>query len=71
MDYLHQIIDERYTCNLQTVITTNAVSATELCTKDGTGFIAPIISRMGKRGRWVNIINAEDYRVKKEQKNHD
>ena len=65
MDYLHQIIDYRYLNNLQTVITTNAVNASELSVKSGTDFIAPIISRMAEKGRWINIKNADDYRLKK------
>ena len=65
MDYLHQIMDYRYLNNLQTVITTNALRASELSVKSGTDFIAPIISRMAEKGRWINIINAEDYRVRK------
>jgi len=65
MDYLHQIVDYRYTHNLQTIVTTNAVSAKDLSTQDGVDFVAPIISRLAEKGRWITIKNADDYRIKK------
>ncbi|MBR2208990.1 MAG: ATP-binding protein [Synergistaceae bacterium] len=64
MDYLHQIIDCRYRNNLQTIITTNAMTASDLSTQSGVDFIAPIISRIAEKGRWITIKNADDYRVK-------
>ena len=64
IDYLHQIIDCRYRNNLQTIITTNAMTASDLSTQSGVDFIAPIISRIAEKGRWITIKNADDYRVK-------
>lgn len=60
--YLHQIIDYRYTENLQTIVTTNARTPEELCAWSGEAFIAPIISRLMGRGSWVTIANAQDRR---------
>ena len=60
--YLHQIIDERYGDNLQTIATTNAKTPEELCRLSGEEFIAPIISRFEGCGKWVTIEGAKDFR---------
>ena len=62
--YLHQIIDYRYSEHLQTIVTTNARNIEELGRLIGADFVAPIVSRLLERGRWVTINNAEDFRVK-------
>lgn len=60
--YLHQIIDYRYSENLQTIVTTNALTPAKLCELSGEDFIAPIISRLIGRGSWVTITNVADRR---------
>ena len=60
--YLHQIIDYRYSENLQTIVTTNAKDSAELCIWSKEEYIAPIISRLMHRGAWVTIEQAQDYR---------
>lgn len=68
-DYLHQIIDARYRYELQTVITTNALTPDELVmwNPQNAHVLTPIISRMLERGQWVSISDAPDYRMKKQQ----
>ena len=65
--YLHQIIDYRYTNDLQTIVTTNARTPEELSRLSGADFVAPIVSRLLERGSWININNAEDFRTKKRE----
>lgn len=65
--YLHQIIDYRYTNELQTIVTTNARSPEELSRLSGADFVAPIVSRLLERGSWININNAVDFRTKKRE----
>ena len=60
--YLHQIIDYRYSENLQTIVTTNAKDSAELYNWSKEEYIAPIISRLMHRGAWVTIEHAQDYR---------
>ena len=60
--YLHQIIDYRYTENLQTIVTTNALTPEKLYALSGEDFVAPIISRLMGRGTWVTIANTRDFR---------
>ena len=60
--YLHQIIDYRYRENLQTIVTTNALTPSKLYELSGEDFIAPIISRLIGRGSWVTITNVPDRR---------
>ena len=63
--YLHQIIDYRYVHKLQTIVTTNAKSVSELCEWDKEEYVKPIVSRLLERGSWVTFSNAEDYRKKR------
>lgn len=65
--YLHQIIDYRYSENLQTIVTTNARTPEELSRLSGEVFVAPIVSRLLERGSWININNAEDFRMKRRE----
>ena len=65
--YLHQIIDYRYTNELQTIVTTNARNIEELGRLIGADFVAPIASRLSKKGSWITIQNAEDFRTKKRE----
>ena len=67
--YLHQIIDYRYTENLQTIVTTNALTPAKLCELSGEDFIAPIISRLKGRGMWLTLANTKDFR-EREVQNH-
>ena len=64
LDYLHQIIDYRYRNELQTIVTTNALSVEELSSWGNANFITPMISRLLENGVWVSIRNSGDYRVK-------
>ena len=65
--YLHQIIDYRYSVNLQTIVTTNARNIEELGHLIGADFVAPIASRLSKNGSWITIQNAEDFRMKRRE----
>ena len=67
--YLHQIIDYRYVEKLQTIVTTNAKDAEELCAWDKEEYIMPIVSRLIERGTWVTIENADDFRMKRGARN--
>ena len=70
LDYLHQIIDYRYRNELQTIVTTNALSIEELGSWGNANFITPMVSRLLENGVWVSIRNSGDYRVKiRERKN--
>ena len=64
LDYLHQIIDYRYRNELQTIVTTNALSVEELSSWGNANFITPMVSRLLENGVWVSIRNSGDYRVK-------
>ncbi len=64
-DYLHQIIDWRYTHGLQTIVTTNAYDIAGLEHHWYAGRIEPMMSRLLENGDWVTIREAEDYRLKK------
>ena len=64
LDYLHQIIDYRYRNELQTIVTTNALSVEELSSWGNANFITPMVSRLLENGVWVSIKNSGDYRVK-------
>ena len=67
--YLHQIVDYRHNANLQTIVTTNARNVEDLCRLVGSDFAMPIVSRLMKRGSWVTINNAEDFRTTKREVN--
>ena len=64
-DYLYQIINYRYTHDLQTIITTNAMTIEELASWWRAEYIQPMISRLLERGTWVTIRNADDYRLRR------
>ena len=64
LDYLHQIVDYRYRNELQTVVTTNALTVEELSSWGNANFITPMISRLLENGVWVSIRNTDDFRVK-------
>ena len=64
LDYLHQIIDYRYRNELQTIVTTNALTVEELSSWGNANFITPMVSRLLENGVWVSIRNSGDYRVK-------
>ena len=64
LDYLHQIIDYRYRNELQTIVTTNALTVEELSSWGNANFITPMISRLLENGVWISIRNSGDYRVK-------
>lgn len=64
-DYLYQIADFRYRHELQTIITTNALTVNELATWGKAEYITPICSRLMENGSWVTIEKAEDYRLKR------
>ena len=68
LDYLHQIIDYRYRNELQTTVTTNALSVEELSSWGNANFITPMVSRLLENGVWVSIRNSGDYRVKIREK---
>ena len=69
LDYLHQIVDYRYRSELQTVVTTNALTVEELSSWGNANFITPMVSRILEHGEWVTISDTGDYRVKiKERK---
>ena len=68
--YLHQIIDYRYSENLQTIVTTNAKDSDELSNWSKAEYITPIVSRLKGRGSWVTIENAEDFREKRGAKSN-
>ena len=64
-DYLFQIIDYRYRYELQTVITTNALTPGELISWAGdSDTMAPMISRMLERGKWLAFTEGEDRRLR-------
>ena len=64
-DYLYQIIDYRYTHDLQTIITTNALTLEELAGWWRAEYIQPMISRLLERGTWVTIAHSGDYRLRR------
>ena len=64
LDYLHQIIDYRYRNELQTIVTTNALTVEELGSWGNANFITPMVSRLLENGVWISIRNSGDYRVK-------
>ena len=66
-DYLYQIIDYRYTHDLQTIITTNALTLEELAGWWRAEYIQPIISRLLERGSWVTIAHSGAYRLRRGQ----
>lgn len=63
LDYLYQIIDYRYRHELQTIITTNALSIEELASWGAPEYLTPIVSRLIERGEWVTLEHVKDYRV--------
>lgn len=62
-DYLYQIIDYRYRNNLQTVITTNAMSIQELEKWGKPEYLTPMCSRVLEAGSWVTLRKAQDRRL--------
>ena len=64
LDYLFQIIDYRYSNGKQTVITTNALTMSELKNPYNAKMIEPLISRLLENGDWVTIRSAENYRLR-------
>ena len=64
LDYLHQIVDYRYRNELQTVVTTNALTVEELSSWGNANFITPMVSRLLENGEWVSIRDTADFRVK-------
>ena len=65
LDALYEIVDYRYRHELQTIITTNAMTIEELASWGKEEYMTPIVSRVLERGAWVTISNADDYRVKR------
>lgn len=65
LSYLYQVINYRYERGLQTIITTNASNAEGLKNKFNADKIDPLVSRLLANGEWVNITDAEDYRLKR------
>ena len=63
-DYLYQIINDRYTKGLQTIVTTNAYDMVGLEHRFYAGKIEPIMSRLLENGDWVMITETENYRLK-------
>ena len=63
LSYLYEIINYRYTHNLQTIITTNASTPKALENKWNADKIEAIISRVLEHGEWVNI-DADNFRLK-------
>ena len=63
LDYLYQIIDYRYRHELQTIITTNALTIEELASWGAPEYLTPIVSRLIERGEWVTLKNVKDFRV--------
>lgn len=57
-------IDYRYRNELQTIVTTNALSVEELSSWGNANFITAMVSRLLENGVWVSIKNSGDYRVK-------
>lgn len=68
LSYLHQIIDYRYRSKLQTIVTTNAESVEGLTNKFYVEKIEPLVSRLLGNGEWVNILDTDDYRLKRRTK---
>ncbi len=67
-DYLYQIIDYRYTHELQTIVTTNAYDMSGLEKKWNEDKVEPLVSRILANGEWVTIENAENYRLRQSEK---
>ena len=65
LDALYEIVDYRYRHELQTIITTNALTIEELAGWGKEEYTTPIVSRVLERGAWVTISKADDYRVKR------
>lgn len=63
LDYLYQIIDYRYRHELQTIITTNALTIEELASWGAPEYLTPIVSRLIERGEWVTLEHVKDYRL--------
>lgn len=64
LDYLYQIVNDRYERGLQTVVTTNAYDMAGLESRWYPGKIEPMMSRLLQNGDWVTIREAENYRLK-------
>ena len=64
LDYMYQIVDYRYRNELQTVITTNALTVEELAGWGNAEYTTPLVSRVMENGVRVTITNAGDYRMK-------
>ena len=64
MEYLYQLIDYRYRHELQTIITTNALTMSGLMNQWNAETIEPLISRILENGEWITICNAENRRMK-------
>ena len=69
LDALYEIVDYRYRHELQTIITTNALTIEELAGWGKEEYTTPIVSRVLERGSWVTITKADDYRVKRGVRN--
>ena len=65
LDALYDIVDYRYRNELQTIITTNALTIEELASWGNDEYTTPMVSRVMEQGAWVTISNADDYRVKR------
>lgn len=65
LDYLYQILDYRYRNELQTVITTNAMTIEELASWGNDEYTTPIVSRIMEFGEWITLANVDDYRMKR------
>ncbi len=70
-DYLYHILDYRYRHELQTIITTNAMSRETLASWGNPDYLLPLLSRVDEMGGWVCIARGNDYRPKiaEEKKN--
>jgi DNA replication protein DnaC len=64
LEYLYQILDFRYRSERQTIITTNALTPTELLSWTNADYFRPLLSRLSEMGMWCVIKKADDYRGK-------
>lgn len=69
LDAMYDIVDYRYRHELQTIITTNAKTIEELASWGNSEYTTPMVSRVLERGTWVTITKADDYRVKRGERN--
>lgn len=69
LDAMYDIVDYRYRHELQTIITTNAKTIEELASWGNSEYTTPMVSRVLERGTWITITKADDYRVKRGERN--